>query len=307
MKLFQEIKNDITDSSKNLADILRRTKIIASLLKNSALKDWIHRELNGYYEVDEIEIPKYRKAIGQNFGDFSGPFGSGLKNATIPIIVLPELIQKYADKLLFRQSVSELQSLAQSDSNSFLEKWPADLIAYIQHNVTIYEDMVLIDAKKVITKPQVHGILDTIRTRLLDFILELEESFPELVISETDLIKIPESAVTNHFHTYISGSKNIVNTGSNINQKIDELVIEDDLSSLKNVLSNLGISKKDIEDLENSILNDKKPNKNKSFGSRVSSWLGKMTEKAVSGTIEIASKEGTSAIIKAISTYYGIS
>lgn len=305
MKLFQEIKNDTTDSSTNLADILRKTKIVASLLKNSALKEWVNRELNGYYNIDELEIPEYRKAVGQNYGDFSGPFGSGLKNATIPIMILPDFIKIYASMLLFKQSVSELQSLAQSNSSSFLEKWPPEFIVYIQHNVEMFEDMVLIDARKIITKPQVYGILDTIRTRLLDFILELEESFPELIGNESDLSKIPESAVTNHFHTIISGNKNIVNTGSTISQNINELVIENDFKSLKSTLSNFGISKIELEQLESSINEDGKLKQNKKFGNKVASWVGKITEKAVSGSIEIASKEGTSAIIKALSDYYG--
>lgn len=305
MKLFQEIKKNTTDSSKDLADILRKTKIVASLLKNPELKEWVNRELNGYYGIDKEEIPKFRIAAGQNLGHFSGPWGSGLRNANIPLSRLPDFIKEFASKLYFRESVGELQSLAKSDSDTFQAKWPADIIPYIQHNIQIYEDMHLVDAWQVMTKPQVNSILDTVRTRLLDFILELEESFPELVGSEQDLGKIPESAVTNHFHTHISGNKNIVNTGSNINQNIDKIVIEDDLRSLNNYLSSLGIPEYDLQDLEKAIKNDEKPEKKENFGSRVSSWLGKITEKAVSGSVELASKEGTSAIIKAISTYYG--
>lgn len=306
MKLFQEIKSDATNSSKNLADVLRKTKIVASLLKNTDLKEWVNRELKGYYGIDEESIPAYRKAVGQNFGHFSGPFNSGLRNANIPPSTLPDFVKELVSEVVYRQSVGELKSLAESDSGTFQAKWPADLIAYIQHNTTIYQNMHLVDAWQIMTKGQVTGILDTIRTRLLDFILELEESFPDLVDSEEDLKKIPSKEVTNHFHTHISGNKNVVATGSNFKQEVEQKVIESDYKSLKNYLSEIGIPESEIENLGKAIEQDEKPTKPNKFGSNVSKWLGKITEKAVSGSIEIASQKGTMAIAKAIATYYGL-
>lgn len=306
MKLIQDIKSDATDSSKNLADVLRKTRIVASLLKNPELKEWVNRELKGYYGIDEKEIPKYRKAVGQNLGHFSGPFNSGLRNANIPPSTLPDWIKELVSEVVYRQSVGELKSLAESESGTFQAKWPADLVAYVQHNTTIYQNMHLVDAWQVMTKGQVTGILDTVRTRLLDFILELEESFPDLVETEKDLKRIPPQEVTNHFHNHISGNNNIVASGSNFKQEIGEIVVQNDFKSLENYLNDIGIPDSETKDLEVAILKDDKPSSVKNLGKNVSKWLGKITEKAVSGSIEVASKEGTMAIVKAIASYYGL-
>jgi len=48
---------------------------------------------------------------------------------------------------------------------------------------------------------QFEFLLDTVRNRLLTFMLELEEQFPDLVESETLAKDIPKEQAANIFHT----------------------------------------------------------------------------------------------------------
>jgi hypothetical protein len=307
MKLLDEIQNELTDSEKSLTDILRKSKIVGSLLKNQQLKEWVDRELKGYWGVEKKDIPDYRITKAQNFGNFSGPFGSGVNNGGIPTAFLPEDIKELFSDLVFRQSISELQSMANSGSKSMMNKWPTEIIAHMQRKVTIYEGMHIVEAWQHISIEQIIGVLDTVRNRLLDFILELKEAYPDQTQEESKLSEIPKEEVTNHFHTYISGGKNIIASGSNVKQHIDKVVLENDIESLKSFLENLSLPSNEITELENIVTKDEAIISNKKLGPKVSKWLGKVTEKAVSGSIEIASKEGITVIINAIKEYYGLS
>lgn len=51
MNLIQEIKSDIIDSKVSLSIALRRAKVLASILKNDKMKEWVNNELNGYFGV----------------------------------------------------------------------------------------------------------------------------------------------------------------------------------------------------------------------------------------------------------------
>lgn len=305
MKLLEEIQNNLTDSDKSLTDILRKAKIVGSLLKNQDLKEWVDRELKGYWGLEKNEIPDYRITVAQNFGNFSGPFGSGATNAGIPTAYLPEDIKKHFSHLVFRQSISELQGMANSESHSMMNKWPTEIIAHMQREVTIYEGMHIIDAWQHISKEQVIGVLDTVRNRLLDFILELKEAYPDQTKKENDLSDIPKDAVSNHFHTYISGGKNIIASGSNVKQHIENVVFENDIESLKSYLEKLALPQEEIDELESIVKTENVDISKKRFGPKVSKWIANVTEKVVSGSIELASKEGVSAIISAIKEFYG--
>jgi hypothetical protein len=307
MKLLQEIKSELTDSNNNLSDILRKAKIIASLLKNTEVKSWVERELNGYYGVEKSLLPDYRVNRAQNYGHFSGPFGSGLRNANIPVDFLPETIKSAFQNLEFRQGIGELQSMVDSGVQQMANKWPAEIIAYMQHNVQgLYEGYHIVDAWQQISSNQIIAVLDTVRNRLLDFILELEESFPAETSDESKLSEIPRDAVTNHFHTHISGGHNIIATGNEVHQVIDKVVFRNDLTSLQNYLENLNLPTKEINILEKIIKEEDLEPSKKQLGPKVAKWISKVTEKVVTEAVVLNSKDGINALIRAIKTYYGL-
>jgi hypothetical protein len=92
MSLLREIQATAVDSSSDIATLLRKCKILAFRLGNDDFKNWIDQELNGYSEISDL--PQYRKISVQSGGHFSGPFGSGLNNAPIPSLCLPETIKR---------------------------------------------------------------------------------------------------------------------------------------------------------------------------------------------------------------------
>jgi hypothetical protein len=82
MSLLREIQDAAIDGSTDLETLLRKCRVLAARLKNEQFKQWVQSELDGYSST--ADVPDYRKFHCQCFGHFSGPFGSGLKNAPIP-------------------------------------------------------------------------------------------------------------------------------------------------------------------------------------------------------------------------------
>ena len=92
MSLLMDIQNAAVDPNTDVATLLRKCKVLSVRLGNDGFKQWVDNELNGYKEVSDL--PEYRILRTQSYGDFSGSFGSGLRNAPIPPSCLPE---KYRD------------------------------------------------------------------------------------------------------------------------------------------------------------------------------------------------------------------
>ena len=81
------------------------------------------------------------------------------------------------------------------DSNMLQNPWPADIIAYYSHKEIYTNGQVLREAHRILTKQSFTGILETIRTRVLDFILEIEDGMDidiDAIDQLQDLQEIPQ-------------------------------------------------------------------------------------------------------------------
>lgn len=305
--LIKEIRVDLLNQKIKLSSILRKAKVLAAKLKNDRLKNWVDSELNGY-SGDNVEIPKYRKLHLENMGHFSGPFQSGLRNARIPITSLPDIVKEFANDSDIPDSIASLESsISSMSSNSkgaLQIQWPADLIRYAQHKATIYENMVLVDAWKIVGPNQLDAIIDKVRNKLLDLILELEEQYPENAKSEDKLKDIPNESITQYVTNNIYGDKTQIASGTNINQTM-HINVYNDIKKLRDEFEKVGIPKEDIDKLILAIDEDG-PIQDKNIGIKVSDWIGKITSKVLRGTVTLAQNTTVAIISELILRYYGL-
>jgi len=301
MNLIENLQHDIIDPKIQLTDILRKSLIFAHKLKSNEFKKWIENELNGYPSDIEL-LPEYRKIQTQTFGNFVGPFGRSLQNAPIPTAHLPKKIHEYATNQYFFESIKELESLASNNEDTIRSSWPPDFSVAISEE--IYQDMVCLQAWKVISVDKIEGIINNIRNRLLKFILEIEDLSEKSEKIEIGIQKIPKEDVTQTFNTYILGNNNII-TSVNNNQILINDIITGDLSSLINSLEDFGLDRLDLKDLQSAIEKDGKREKKEGIGNNVSTWLGKMINKAATGVWKVAVNVATDMLTKALISYYG--
>ncbi|MGQ0799656.1 MAG: AbiTii domain-containing protein [Pseudomarimonas sp.] len=239
MSLLREIQAEAM-SDGDIATLLRKCKVLAFRLSNHEFKAWVDNELNGYSDVDEL--PKYRIFHVESYGHFSGPFGSGIKNGPIPPLALPAHYREFASTSRMAQPVSAYSSLLREGKrNNFQEQWPANLTALVSRD--IYQNMACGAAWKLIPYNAVASLVDTIRTRVLNFCLEIEALAPAAGEASINSSPVSQERVTQVFHTHINGTvQNLSSGGSNFSQSASINTNADAIfTSLLQALSSAGI------------------------------------------------------------------
>lgn len=216
MSLVREIQSAAVDSSVPLPTLLRKCKLLSARLGSEELKRWIDAELNGYERREDL--PSYRILQVHSKGDFSGSFQSTLQNANIPLSCMPEQLRESLGHSYLMMPIASLEAtLAGGEAGSLREPWNPDIVAHYGDN--IYEGMNCIQAWKVIPKIAVVAVLDTVRTRVLNFALEIEAANPEAGEAPANERPIPEEKVQHIVNTYISGNvQNIANASPGVRQ-----------------------------------------------------------------------------------------
>src|SRR5260221_14367747 len=91
-ELIQEIQAEAVDGNSDLSTVLRKCLVLGSRLRHQELKEWANWELDGY--PPSSELPDYRILHGlESFGIFLGGAGSGLQNAPLSLLNLPEQVR----------------------------------------------------------------------------------------------------------------------------------------------------------------------------------------------------------------------
>jgi hypothetical protein len=304
MNLVEELRNDVINSEISLSVALRKAKVLASLLEDVDFKSWVSNELNGYPEDEEL--PKHRIIRSENFGTFSGPFGSGAKNVGVAIWKMSDNFQKMYAETRFDAGVRELESMLEGgDGPTLMGRWPAEAVALWNMEYENASDYNLIGAQSQIAKSSVDAILDATRNKLLDFVLELQELDPKIMKSEEAISNLPKDEVHNVFNYTVYGSHNVVAGGQEVNQEVTQVVKSNDQKSLIKYFENLGIEKDDLNDLEVAIEKDGAPEENGEFGTAVKSWIGNMIVKASKGAWKIAIEAAPKLLTADLSNFYG--
>ncbi len=301
----RQIQDDILDPNKRLPDILRKAKVLAYRLDVPEFKQWLDYELDGYYG-EEVEVPDYRVTPTTNFGDFAGFGGSFVRNAPIPTLDFPDEVQDYVDKIELRDGTASLERLARSEEPMHKIPWLADAIAFVGQPGRIMEGYALAAAWQILSSNTVEDVLDTIRNRLLTFMLELEDQFPDIAESEEAAKEVPREQATTIFQTHVYGGQPVIASGSQVAQNVEQPSIpQDDLLALLEYVRSLGVPDDDVSELEEAVQEDDVPSETGGFGSRVKGWIGGMVAKTGEGALNEAGSGGMQALIKAISQFYG--
>jgi hypothetical protein len=211
MSLLRQIQDAAIDSSIDLPTLLRKCKVLAARLGNEDFKRWIDNELVGYDRKEDL--PEYRVLNVNSKGHFGGAFGSGLRNADIPLSCVPKDFREKLGHSYMMQPVAAIASLVSNKNTGTLqEPWNPDLVAHFGQE--IYEHMVCMQAWKVIPASALIAALDSVRTRVLNFVLEIEAQNPAAGEAMANEKPVPQEIVQQIFNTYITGNVQNVATGS---------------------------------------------------------------------------------------------
>jgi hypothetical protein len=301
MTLLDTIIQGAVESSTPLPDLLRSCKVLAARLQNDQLLNWLNMELEGYPTVDLL--PDYRCIKVQSYGNFYGAFGLQLKNALIPPSTMPDEFHEGISNAYVYESVSALESIVKNNNGEQLKiSWPADLIAY--YGDQIYQNMICLAAWRQISLSTLVGILDTIRSRLLNFALELEKIDPQIGSLEKNSRNIPPERVSQIVNTVIMGSVERVSIVDNsLNLQVE--VTTGDIQSLKEYIIKNGVSNEDAQTLV-ILLEEMKITRETGWSTSLNEWFSRMILKAASGSWEVGVAVAANVLTTAITKYLGL-
>jgi hypothetical protein len=298
MKIIDDLITELTDKNSSLTDILIKTKVLAFKLKNAELQSWINNELNGYNDED---LPEYRILPCQITGSVSNGFQRA-KNFPIPIMGLDVSIRKLLQTAKLFQSVSTLEKIITSEGSKLIVNIPPEFYDYLSKDFD--NDFVVEHARREIDKIQIVQTLTSIKTKLLDFLLSLNEAIGEdenpKNLTEGDVKKRLDSL----FHSTVFGNNTTIIVGDHNIQNVTN-ISTGNFESLKEYLKSNGVNDSDISELEAVIRTDVPNEGKKSFGDKVKIWIGKMILKAVDGTWQIGIGAAGSVLADGINAFYG--
>jgi len=295
MDLIESLQNDILEQNTELSSILRKAKVLASKLNNIEIKTWVDLELNGYQ--NEEELPEYRKFFAVNMGIFDY-YDSIRRNIPISVINIPdETMRNTLQKNNIYAGVRSIESIVKTGEIELKCPWP-DEVVNIYNLCNISQSCTCIAAWRAIPIGQYEQILESIRNRLLEFLLKLQEKYPEFKESSNDTSNISGKEVTQIFNTTILGGQCFI--GNNFDNC--QFVQQNDLTSLLEYLKKNGVPLTEINDLEMSIQEDKKEGKSKDIGANVKKWISNFSRKVFDKTLDVS----LDVIKVAIFAYYGI-
>jgi hypothetical protein len=302
MTLLREIQQAAIGPQTDITTVLRMCKVLAFRLGSSELKQWVDAELNGYTRVPDL--PEYRVLDVGSLGDFSGPFGKELRNAPIPPACLPEEFRDLASKSYLTAPISSYVALINHpERRNAQENWPADLVVF--WGTKIYSDMNCMSAWKVIPYNSLVAVVDTVRNRILSFVLEIQEEAPGAAEAKSGELAVSKELVSQVFSTVVMGNvQNIATGSSHVTQLAAMAVGVGDLKSLSDFLISIGVEDSDLKELEKALVTD--ADSGERFGRRVRNWISMMLGKASSGAWKIAVGAASSLLGQAIAKYLGL-
>lgn len=289
MKLVDEIIQLLSDEGASLTAALLKTKVLLFKIGQKDLAEWVNKELNGY--SDEDVVPEYRVLAAQvlvNAANVAYQFNSH----PIPIGHLSESRRKSLEYSEMRQSLAVLEKLVSGGKPNGSLSSPIPM----EWNGLLGESLVpgthIQKAWCEIGVASVSGIFIQVRSRLLDFLLELNDQLPGEMDDNQIKQKAEKIDTQAMFRGAIFGNNTTIVVGSANSPIITNTSLVGNIEALIQELRKQGVNDEQLASLKVAIEEDvgKETEAKKEFGPAVKNWLDSLVVKSasVSGQLELA-------------------
>jgi hypothetical protein len=262
----------------------------------------VNHELNGYPR--DGELPDYRILPAQVLANMASIVYQ-IKSHPIPLGHLEQEQRESLKTAKIYQSLSVLEKLVEKEGGSLQIPIPMELNWILGKDID--NGFMIQRAWSSIEQADVVGIFVQVRSRLLDFVLELKDQLGDDVTDQeikqrTDSIDAPGL-----FKNAIFGDNATIVVGSHNSQEVFNIAVKGDFHALAKHLKQHGVHESNIAELEEAIKNDENTPeiKQKKFGPSVRAWLQNMLSKAVDSSWNIELGVASSLLAMALQKYYG--
>jgi AbiTii len=301
--MLDEIITILSSTESSLTDALLKVKVLLYRIGQKDLATWVTCELKGY---PGEEVPEYRTismlphahitSMTMQHADYQLPIThlkpETQKNLTIfhvrdSIHVIEEAIKKYHAK-----------------GGSMRRPLPPETASFF--GKALHSDVNIISAWCEVNMGQMENILIEVRSRLLDFVLELQD----VVGKDADEAQLEKKAASMDtgklFNTAIYGSGNTVILGISSIQSVTATNTKGDIEELIAALAKAGIPTQELIKLRAAISQDKAAGKVPDIGEgKTGHWFTKLLSRAASKTVDVSVDLISSVVAKTLAAYNG--
>jgi len=230
-------------------------------------------------------------------GLFTGPMNSRIKQQ---LTIIPDGMEA-AFRADLRQPLFELQALSEAADDAS-RQWPAGVVAAYENSAVYRIEMHgLFSAWNVISRQSLGGVLDVIRSRAMEFALDLQAGFPDAgevggpTVADTPALAPIVYNITNN----ITGHGTNLAAGPGAQQT--STVNAGDYSSLLARLSEIGLTEPEQDEFVVAITEDKSTE-----GPRTTGFLTRVRSGAVRLAEGFTTDVAAELLIAAGRAYLGI-
>ncbi|WP_320741803.1 AbiTii domain-containing protein [Enterobacter mori] len=305
MSLLHQIQESVVQDGSSLGPILLKLRLLAARLGSNDLEEWVKHESEGYPQ--DAVLPDYR-IVGVTYkGTFSGPFGSGIKNAPIPPILIKTFANDSWNKHSVRESIAAVDELVKASAKGgSLGINASNLILLLQGK--IYEDYACNDISGNISVVSLSEISQAVRNRVLELTIEFEKSIPaaaHITFGTQGMDKDNASKAQQITQQIIYGNVgNAISGGSE--STINVNIQSHNKESVANYLKESGIPEEDARDFALIVASETPSSSEEPFGEGAKNWIASNIRKAADGTWKIGMAVATKVLTEAALKYYGL-
>ena len=297
MTLLDEIIELASSEHGSVSTLLRRCLVLAHFLKNDRLKAWAENELNGYGSTQDETIPAYRKISAPAKGLLLGAFGAVRNDQPIPSGLLDEEDRHRAESAVFFQPIAAFEANP-IYGGYFSLPWPSNLVLKYER---IFSDYALNKAWQVIPNTVIAGLVDTIKTRVLLFALELKDDVESV---NNDFGKVAKEKVEKNIVINILGGNNVV-ASCDVTQVSNVIIEKGDWNGLDKALKEIGLKATEISELKVALKEDETIASKPTFGERTLTWIKGLGTMAGGLAVKIGADAIKEVVTKLINGFLG--
>jgi AbiTii len=303
--LLEQMEESATNHAVPVAALLRKGLILSRRLRYRPLGEWARMELGGYGEG--VTLPEYRSYRRcQVEGDFNGAMGSQIRGQSLPSSTVAETDRDSLFGYALSEGIPKYQALVDGDGKSIGIPWDQNFV--VKYQGAFIEGYALAGARRILNRADITQVLEGVRTRLLDFSLEIQEANPDAGEARSgDPAPVPQEEVSQAFHLHVYGNNNFVTAaGRDVEQRVS--IRGNRWQDLQRALHDLGISDAQLLELRTALESDAALSlPSGTMGPSTSSWYERLSSAIASGAVTLSTDTAAAMIATELLKFLGVS
>jgi hypothetical protein len=299
--LLGDIINLLSNETASLSEALLKTKVLLHKIGKKELAQWVNKELDGY-QRDSV-LPAYRILPSHVKGNVANP-ARRYQSFPIPIGHLKPEERKHLEHAYMFESLAVLEDMSKRAKHGSVSRpIPMEYNARLGETLGNHYDVEA--AWILIGVHDIKGIAAHIRSRLLDFLLDLQDSVGNASSDAELQEKATAFDATGMFNNAIFGANATIVVGHDNIQNVHNRIEKGDFAALEQRLTTLGIPADEITSLQRAMDEDRESGRKPSFEGKTGNWFTKLLGRAAQGALRVGVDGVASGVSKALSDYFG--